>query len=121
VKQFLVPSLNRVASILLSQMTGGTRTTVMIDEEFEIMIDGQPLNTLSGSGKAVANLAIRIALGQVLTSKVFPIFMADEIDAAMDQERSNFTTDCLRGLSSVISQVILVTHKRPDADNYVEM
>jgi DNA repair exonuclease SbcCD ATPase subunit len=121
VKQFLIPSLNRVASILLSQMTGGARAKVEIDEEFNIQIDDQPLSTLSGSGKAVANLAVRIGLGQVLTNKVFPVFMADEIDAAMDQERSNYTTDCLRGLSSVISQVILVTHKRPDADFYVDV
>ena len=61
---------------------------VEVDEDFEILIDGQPINTLSGSGKAVANLAVRIALGQILTNKVFSVFFADEVDAAMDDDRS---------------------------------
>ena len=121
VKQHLIPSLNRVASLLLTQMTGGKRRDIFIDDEFDVLVDGQPLNTLSGSTKAVANLAIRIGLGQVLTNKVFSVFMADEIDAAMDNERAGFTAECLRNLTKQIAQIILVSHKRPDADHYIEL
>lgn len=121
VKTYLVPSLNRVASILLNQMTGGERSSVQIDEEFNILIDGQPINTLSGSGKAVANLAVRIGLGQVLTNKVFSLFMADEVDAAMDEDRAAYTAQCLRRLTETISQVVLVTHKRPATDHLFEL
>lgn len=121
VKSHLVPSLNKVASILLRQMTNGARQTIQVDEDFNILVDGQELDTLSGSGKAVANLAIRIGLGQVLTNRVFSVFVGDELDAAMDNDRAGATAETLRGLSSKIAQLILITHKRPEADNYIEL
>lgn len=121
VKSHLVPSLNKVASILLAQMTGGERSLVAVDENFEIMIDGQLIGTLSGSGKAVANLAIRIALGQVLTNKMFSVFMADEVDAAMDDERATYTAGCLQKLTQFVGQVILVSHKTPMVDHLFEL
>lgn len=121
IKNLLIPSLERVASHLLSNMTGGERTLVSIDEDFEIRIDGQPIGTLSGSGKAVSNLALRIALGQVLTNRVFSLFLADEIDAAMDDERARWTAECLRRLTSVVEQIILITHKNPTADHKYEL
>ena len=70
VKGHLVPALSKVASHLLAQMTGGQRNIVSVDQEFNVVVDGQPLDTLSGSGKAVANLALRLGLGQVLTNNV---------------------------------------------------
>lgn len=119
VKEHLVPSLNRVASYLISEMTGGVRSSVEIDEEWRISVDGQPVSTLSGSGKAVANLATRIALGQVLTNKVFPVFLGDEIDAAMDEERASSTMQCLGELKKNLDQIILVTHKQPETDKNI--
>lgn len=50
VKQHLLPSLNKVASQYLAQMTGGERQIIHADEDFAITVDGQALNTLSGSG-----------------------------------------------------------------------
>lgn len=111
VKKYLMPSLNTVASNLLSQMTNGERNSVVIDENFDILIDAQKVETLSGSGKAVANLAIRIALGTVLTHKVFSVFLADEVDAAMRGERAQYTAQCLQNLTGVIKQVMIITHK----------
>lgn len=121
IKKFLVPSLNKVASSLIADMTGGKRSQIVVDEDFNIKVDGQDLMTLSGSGKHVANLAIRIALGQVLTNRVFSVFMADEIDQAMDAERAGFTAECLRALSKEIDQVVLISHKKPSADHYIEL
>jgi DNA repair exonuclease SbcCD ATPase subunit len=121
VKGHLVPSLSRAASILLSRMTGGARTQIEVDEDFDILVDGQGVDTLSGSAKAAANLALRIGLGQVLTNQVFSVFMADEIDAAMDADRAGFTSEALRSLIPGISQIILVSHKRHEADNYIHL
>ena len=121
VKTHLLPSLNKVASIILNQMTGGERFKVEVDEDFEIAIDDQPIATLSGSGKAVANLAIRIALGQILTNKVFSVFFADEVDAAMDNERAAYTAQALRRLTDLIGQVVIITHKRPETDHIIEL
>jgi len=121
IKSYLVPSLNKVASAYLSQMTDGSRSSVVISENFDIVVDGQPMEALSGSAKAVANLAIRLALGQTLTNSVFSVLMADEIDAAMDKERADYTAKCLRKLTGKIKQIIIISHKKLEADNYVEL
>lgn len=121
VKMFLVPSLNKVSSILISQMTQGERNRIQIDEDFNIKVDGQAIEELSGSGKSVANLAIRIGLGTVLTNKVFSVFLADEVDAAMDKDRAAYTAECLRNLKSTVNQVVIVSHQKPDADHQIEL
>ncbi len=121
VKQHLVPSLNKVASHYLSKMTGGQRNLIEVNEDFDITVDGQALNTLSGSGKAVANLALRLGLGQVLTNNVFSVFLGDEIDASMDKDRAHNTALALEYLAERISQILLVTHKYPQADYYIEL
>ena len=121
VKMYLVPSLNKVASVLVTQMTQGERTTIVVDEEFNIKVDGQSIEELSGSGKSVANLAIRIALGTVLTNKTFSVFLADEVDAAMDEHRAAYTAEALRNLKSTIDQIVIVSHQKPDADYQIEL
>lgn len=122
IKAHLVPSLNTAASVLLAKMTNGQRNRVEIDDELEeILVDGQPIETLSGSAKAVVNLAIRVGLGQILTNKVFSVFMGDEIDAAMDAGRAAATAECFAGLAKVIKQVIIVSHKALEADHHIEL
>jgi DNA repair exonuclease SbcCD ATPase subunit len=117
IKAYLVPSLNRVASHLLHQMTGGSRQTITVDEDFDtILVDGQSIDTLSGSGKACANLALRVGLGQVLTNNVFSLFIGDEIDASMDENRAKNTLELYTTLSEKILQILLVTHKSLIAD-----
>ena len=121
VKAYLVPSLNKVASTLLFKMTNGLRNTIVVDEDFNVEVDGQALNTLSGSGRACANLAIRLGLGQVLTNKVFSVFLGDELDASMDTSRANTTSETLQGLTEYLSQVIVISHKEIDADHFVKL
>lgn len=121
VKSHLLPSLNKVASSLLSEMTGGARYQVQVDEDFEILIDGTQISALSGSGKAVANLAIRLALGRILTNRMFSLFMADEIDGSMDEERADYVATALQRLTGTVKQVILITHKRPNTDHTIEL
>ena len=59
----------------------------------------------------MVNLALRIALGQVLTQSVIPIFLADEIDANMADKRTKATHDSLRRLRGKLKQIVVVTHK----------
>jgi exonuclease SbcC len=121
VKQHLIPSLSRVASGYLTSMTGGRRTQVVIDDDFNIVVDGQEIDELAGSAKAVVNLSVRLGLGQVLTQRVFPVFLGDEIDAAMDSTRAEATTETLRGLTERIKQVIIVSHKQVEADHQISL
>jgi DNA repair exonuclease SbcCD ATPase subunit len=121
IKQHVLPSLNTVASQLLRQMTGGQRNLVNVDDEFNVQVDNQDLDTLSGSGKACANLSLRIALGQVLTNRVISIMLADEIDDSMDDFRAEQTSSVLRMLEERVSQVLLVSHKQVDAPHHIRL
>lgn len=121
IKKYLVPSLNTVASHLVALMTGGVRSRVTVDEEFNIKVDGRELRTLSGSGNSVANLALRMGLGQVLTNRTFPVFMADEIDSAMDSIRAEATMKALASLTKYTEQVFIISHKKIAADHYIEL
>ncbi len=122
VKGFLIPSLNTVATHLINEMTGGELSWLQVNEAFEIFVEGQRLETLSGAGKSVANLALRTALGQVLTNRVFSSCLLDEVDGAMDDNRAAYTAACLRKLTGTIKQLILVTHKpEVEADHYIRL
>jgi DNA repair protein SbcC/Rad50 len=121
VKQHLIPSLNRVASHLITGMTGGQRQSIVVNEDFDVTVDGQALDTLSGSGKAVANLALRLGLGQVLTNKVFSVFIGDEIDASLDQDRAENCAATLQAVKRWLSQVVLISHKSMPADYCIDL
>lgn len=121
VKSYLTPALSRVASILLSEMTGGERNTVVVDEDFEVTVDNQPLRTLSGSGKDIANLAIRLALGQVLTHSVLPMVCLDEVDQGCDSERARYIQECLQRITPQIGQMLIVSHKPTVADHTIAL
>jgi DNA repair exonuclease SbcCD ATPase subunit len=122
VKGYLLPSLNSVSSTLLNQMTGGELAWIVMNDQGEVSVDGQTIETLSGAGKAVANLALRIGLGQVLTNRVFSVLMLDEIDAACDEDRAKYIAGCLMNLTKTIKQIIQVSHKQGlPADQYVRL
>jgi len=121
VQNHLIPSLNVVASKLMFDMTGGEFQEVEIGQDFEVNVDGQSLRTLSGSGKDLANLTLRIALGRILTHKTLPVVMLDEIDSAMDDTRAGYTWDCINRITPQIGQVIQASHKELDASRRIEV
>ena len=121
VKNHLTPSLSRAASSLLTRMTAGALNELMVSEDFDVTVDGLEVEALSGAGKAAANLALRIALGYVLTNRVFSVLLADEVDAGMDEERAGAAAAALRNLTTSLGQVVLVTHKTPAADHYIRL
>ena len=122
VKGYLLPSLNKVASHLLQTMTAGVLNWIVVSEDFNITVDGQRLETLSGAGKSVANLALRIGLGQVLTNRTFSVLMLDEIDASCDDARASAIAESLQRLTGQIKQIIQVSHKQGlVADQYVRL
>lgn len=110
-KGHLAPTLSRIASSLIYEMTGGVLSSVIVDEDMNIAVDGQDIATLSGAGSTVANLALRIALGQVLVRGVLPIFIADEADSDMAESRAEYTMECLSNLSEKLKQIVVITHK----------
>lgn len=121
VQSHLLPSLNKVASSLMNEMTGGELKTVEVGQDFEVTVDGQPMRTLSGSGKDLANLTLRIGLGRILTHRVLPLMMLDEIDSAMDDVRASYTWQCIERITPHIGQVLQASHKELDAQNRIEV
>jgi DNA repair exonuclease SbcCD ATPase subunit len=121
VQSHLIPSLNNVASSLMNEMTGGEYTSVVVGESFEVEVDGQPLRTLSGSAKDLANLTLRIALGRIITHRVMGFMLLDEIDSAMDDTRASYTWDCIERITPQIGQVIQASHKDLSSDNTINV
>lgn len=121
VKRELAPLISQTASSLLYQLTEGERQAIVVDEDFNVWVDNQPLQTLSGSGKAVVNLALRVGMGQVLTAKVLSLFIGDEIDGSMDKTRAEATHNTFKRLAEHLDQVILITHKPIAADNIISL
>lgn len=121
VKQYLLPSLAVASSRLLADMTGNQLTGIAIDDDFNIKVNGQNIDTLSGSERAVANLSLRLGLGQVLTNGTLSVFLADEIDASMDDVRVEQTSNTLRAATKRIAQMIIVSHKEIEADQSYDL
>ena len=121
IKGYVLPSLQRVSSTLLSEMSDNLYSSVSIDPEFNILVEGREVNLFSGSEQAMINLALRLGLGQVLTHKAFSVFIGDEIDASMREERAQLTADCLKSISKHIKQVLLISHRDIEADNYINL
>lgn len=119
IKAFLAPRLSEVASKLLSDMTLGKLTNVVVDDEMNITVNGQDVETLSGGGETVANIALRIALGQVLVAQTFPVFLGDEIDADTDNVRREAVINAMVGLKDHLQQIILVTHRDVSVADHV--
>lgn len=121
IKGYVLPSLQKVSSTLLSEMSDGLYSSISIDPEFNILVEGREVNLFSGSEQAMINLALRLGLGQVLTHKAFSVFIGDEIDASMREERAQLTADCLKKISKHIRQVLLISHRDIEADNYINL
>jgi exonuclease SbcC len=118
-KAYMAPRLSTVASSLIADMTHGKHTTVSVDDEMEITVDGQRIETLSGGAETVANLALRLALGQILVASAFPVFLGDEMDSDADDVRREAVIEAMASLKSKLSQIILVTHRTVEIADHV--
>ena len=120
-KTFLTPSLSKIATRIISEATEGELHTLIVDDNFNITVNSKAVEKLEGSGVSLVNVAMRVALGQVLTNGVMSVFLGDELDKALDHERSANLTTALRRLSGNISQVIVVTHKPVSEDILIHL
>ncbi len=121
VKSHLLPSLRRAASSLLHTMSEGRFSTVEITDDMDIVVDHQGLHTLSGSERTLVSLALRLGLGLVLTSRVFPTILGDEIDASCTDERAEAILDGLASLKHLIGQMVIVSHRNVSGDAHLKI
>jgi exonuclease SbcC len=111
----LRPDLSDLASSFLSDLTDGRYSELELDEEYSarVLDNGDPQSVISGGEEDVTNLAIRLAISQMIAERAgqpLSMLLLDEIFGSLDDSRRNAVIDLLRSLADRFSQVILVTH-----------
>jgi DNA repair exonuclease SbcCD ATPase subunit len=114
-KAFLAPSLSRVATKIIREMTANALrplSDIQVDEDMNITADGQDVATFNGAHATMINLALRLALGQVLVARVMPLFIGDEIDSDATPANAQAIADGLMACKDQLKQIVLISHKR---------
>ena len=111
----LRPELSEIASGFLADLTRGRYTELELDENYcaTLLDDGERSAVVSGGEEDVANLALRLAISQMIAERAgqpLSLLVLDEIFGSLDEERRMAVVDLLRGLADRFPQVILVTH-----------
>lgn len=113
--QQLRPDLSDISSAFLRDLTSGRYTELELDESYQatIMEAGEPKPVISGGEEDVANLALRLAISQMIADRAgqpLSLLVLDEIFGSLDEERRTAVVDLLRSLADRFPQVILITH-----------
>ncbi len=119
----LRPDLSELASGFLRDMTTGRYTDLELDEDYiaTIIEEGEPKPVISGGEEDVANLALRLAISQMIAERAgqpLSLLVLDEIFGSLDEERRGAVVDLLRSLADRFPQVILITHIESVRDGF---
>ena len=111
----LRPDLSDLASSFLRDLTNGRYTELELDEDYgtTLLDDGDPKAVISGGEEDVANLALRLAISQMIAERAgqpLSLLVLDEIFGSLDEDRRLAVVDLLRSLADRFPQVILITH-----------
>src|SRR6185295_6162422 len=111
----LRPALSDLASGFLRDLTNGRYTDLELDEDYgtSLLDDGDPKSVISGGEEDVANLALRLAISQMIAERAgqpLSLLVLDEIFGSLDEDRRAAVVDLLRSLADRFPQVILITH-----------
>jgi exonuclease SbcC len=111
----LRPDLSDLASGFLNRLTNGRYSVVDLDEDHVPVIidDGEAKRVLSGGEEDALNLAVRLAISQMIAQRAgqpLSLLVLDEIFGSLDDERRTSVVDLLRSLADQFPQVILITH-----------
>ena len=103
------------ASTLLRDLTAGRYPDLELDEQYvpQIVEDGEVKPVISGGEEDVVNLALRLAISQMIAERAgqpLSLLVLDEVFGSLDEERRSGVLDLLRGLADRFPQVILITH-----------
>ena len=113
--QTLRPELSEIASGFVRDLTNGRYTELELDEDYmaTLLDDGDPKAVISGGEEDIANLALRLAISQMIAERAgqpLSLLVLDEIFGSLDEERRAAVVELLRGLADRFPQVILITH-----------
>ncbi|MGH7703536.1 MAG: SbcC/MukB-like Walker B domain-containing protein, partial [Gemmatimonadales bacterium] len=111
----LRPDLSDLASAFLRDLTRGRYTELELDEDYAAtLLDGGEVKpVISGGEEDVANLALRLAISQMIAERAgqpLSLLVLDEIFGSLDEEHRVAVVDLLRSLADRFPQVIMITH-----------
>jgi len=111
----LRPELSDLASAFIRELTNDRYSDLELDEDYlaVLMEDGQPKPVVSGGEEDVANLALRLAISQMIAERAgqpLSLLVLDEIFGSLDDERRASVLELLRSLADRFPQVVLITH-----------
>jgi len=111
----LRPDLSDLASSFLRDLTNGRYTELELNEDYGAILldDGDPKAVISGGEEDVANLALRLAISQMIAERAgqpLSLLVLDEIFGSLDEDRRVAVVELLRSLADRFPQVILITH-----------
>ena len=111
----LRPELSELASVFLRDLTNDRYSDLELDEDYVavLMEDGQAKPVVSGGEEDVANLALRLAISQMIAERAgqpLSLLVLDEIFGSLDEERRASVLELLRSLADRFPQVVLITH-----------
>ena len=111
----LRPDLSDLASGFLRDLTNGRYSELELDEDYNttLMEDGDPKAVISGGEEDISNLALRLAISQMIAERAgqpLSLLVLDEIFGSLDEERRAAVVELLRALADRFPQVILITH-----------
>jgi len=111
----LRPNLSDIASGFLRELTNARYTDLDLDEDYSatLLDDGDPKAVISGGEEDVSNLALRLAISQMIAERAgqpLSLLIFDEIFGSLDEDRRGAVIELLRSLADRFPQVILITH-----------
>jgi DNA repair protein SbcC/Rad50 len=111
----LRPDLSELASVFLRDLTNGRYTDLELDEDYvaTLLDDGDAKPVISGGEEDIANLALRLAISQMIAERAgqpLSLLVLDEIFGSLDEDRRASVVELLRSLADRFPQVILITH-----------
>ncbi|MHB9035302.1 MAG: AAA family ATPase [Armatimonadota bacterium] len=109
------PELEAIASDLLSMMTDGRYNTLEINDSYQATIrdDGELKPVISGGEDDIVNLALRLAISQMIADRAgqsFSLLILDEVFGSLDDVRRDNVVSLLQNLKNRFEQIILITH-----------
>ena len=111
----LRPELSELASSFVRDLTNSRYSDLELDEQYvpTLLDDGDPKTVISGGEEDIANLALRLAISQMIADRAgqpLSLLILDEIFGSLDESRRAAVVELLRSLADRFPQVILITH-----------
>ncbi|MEE8250252.1 MAG: SMC family ATPase [Gemmatimonadales bacterium] len=109
------PELSEIASSFLAELTEDRYHELALDEDYNVRIveDGVEKSVISGGEEDVANLALRLAVSQMVAERSghpLSLLVLDEIFGSLDEVKRENVIELLRRLRDRFPQVVLISH-----------